>query len=273
MLKQTRCAELLLPHSDLSLTDKQGMKAFHFCVNTANEECFKLLLPLVADVDVRTVSGVDVPARASINRTALHFVCQNGQFRMAKKLLNRGASRTAKDNKLFTPLHCAAQEGQLACLVLLLGPPGGYKIEPADVNAATADGWTPLHAAAKSGSVQCCGALIGGGALMSARTISRDTPLVVAQALHPANAELIALLSGRGPAQAPGTTCDQCGIREEANSRLKSCSRCNAARYCGAACQAAAWSVHKKVCRKIVAAQEHMTRVVNVPPLPAAGPA
>jgi hypothetical protein len=184
---------------------------------------------------------------------------------MAKKLLKRGASRTAKDSKQFTPLHFAAHEGQLACLVLLLGPPGGYKIEPADVNSANVGGWTPLHCAACAGNAQCCGALIGGGALLDARTHNGFTPLMIAQSMHPANAELHALLSGRGPAQAPGMTCDQCGVLEDPDSRLKSCGLCNAARYCGVACQTAAWSVHKKACRKLVAAREENTRVNIIP--------
>jgi ankyrin repeat protein len=272
MLKHTRCAELLLPHLDLSLTCKKGRTAFHVCVGAANEECFKLLLPLVADVDVRTVAGVDVTAGASTDRTALHVACVKGQFHMVKKLLKRGASRTAKDSKQQTPLHFAAQEGQLACLVLLLGPPGGYKIAPADVNAATENGATPLHSAAFSGNAQCCGALIGGGALLDARMNDGATPLMVSQHFHSADAELHALLSGRGPAQAPGMTCDQCGVLEDLDSRLKSCSLCNAARYCGVACQTAAWSVHKKACRKLVAAREEKTRV-NLIPVSSAGPA
>jgi ankyrin repeat protein len=270
--KHARCAALLLPHSDLSLTCKQGTNAFHACVSTASEECFKLLLPLVADVDVRTVAGVDVPAGVSTGRTALHIACMKGQFHMAKKLLKRGASRTAKDSKQRTPLHWAAQEGQLACLVLLLGPPGGYKIAPADVNAANVDGWTPLHYAAYAGNAQCCGALIGGGALLDMRANDGATPLMIAHHCHPASTELHALLSGRGPAQAPGMTCDQCGVLEDPDSRLKSCGLCNAARYCGVACQTAAWSVHKKACRKLVAAREEKTRVNCVPP-PSAGPA
>jgi ankyrin repeat protein len=52
MFKHTRCAELLLPHSDLSLTNKQGTNAFHDCVQTASEECFKLLLPRVAIIAI-----------------------------------------------------------------------------------------------------------------------------------------------------------------------------------------------------------------------------
>jgi hypothetical protein len=134
------------------------------------------------------------------------------------------------------------------------------------------DGLTPLHFAAYAGNAQCCGALIGGGALLDARDIDGFTPLMVAQQYHPASAELHALLSGRGPAQAPGMTCDQCGMLEDPDSRLKSCSLCNAARYCGVACQTAAWSVHKKACRKLVAAREEKTRV-NITPRPSAGPA
>jgi hypothetical protein len=80
--------------------------------------------------------------------------------------------------------------------------------------------------------------LIGGGALLDARTHNSCTPLMVAQQYHPASAELHALLSGRGPAQAPGMTCDQCGVLEDPDSRLKSCGLYNAARYCGAAWRA-----------------------------------
>ena len=93
---------------------------------------------------------------------------------------------------------------------------------------------------------------------------------MVAQQYHSTNTQLHALLSGRGPAQAPGMTCDQCGVLEDPDSRLKSCSMCNAARYCGVACQTAAWSVHKKACRKLVAAREEKTRVI---PMSVAGPA
>jgi hypothetical protein len=67
-------------------------------------------------------------------------------------------------------------------------------------------------------------------------------------------------------------TCDQCGVLEDPDSRLKSCSLCNAARYCGVACQTAAWSVHKKACRKLVAAREENTRV-KIIPLPSSGAA
>jgi ankyrin repeat protein len=265
MYKHTRCAELLLPHSDLSLTSKQGSNAFHACVYTASEECFKLLLPRVADVDVRTVADVDGDGEASIaGQTALHIACHRGQNKMAKELLKRGASRTARNTKQQTALHYCARYGELSCLVAVLGHPGDYKMTPADVNAVDELGGTPLHWAADEGNIQCCGALIGGGAQLDARTNTGSTPLMFAQRKHPSNAELHALLAGRGPALAPGTVCDHCGRPEEASRHLKNCDGCRAARYCGVACQTAAWPAHKEECRRRKAHREHSTRVIIV---------
>ena len=261
--KHARCAELLLPHSDLSLTSKQGKNAFHACVSTASEECFKLLLPRVADVDVRTVAGVHADGTSTIaGQTALHIACTRGQNKMAKELLKRGASRTARDSEQWTALHFCARYGELSCLVAVLGHPGDYKMTPADVNAVDELGGTPLHWAAGEGNIQCCGALIGGGAQLDARTNDGETPLMVAQQKHPSNAELHALLAGQGPALAPGTVCDYCGRPEEASRHLKNCDGCRAARYCGVACQTAAWPAHKEECRRRKAERERITGVI-----------
>jgi ankyrin repeat protein len=260
--KHTRCAELLLPHSDLSLTNKQGRNAFHICVQTASEECFKLLLPRVADVDVRTVARLRADGDAAdACFTALHIACTRGQNKMAKELLKRGASRTARDSKQRTALHYCAIFGQLSCLVAVLGHPGDYKMTPADVSAVGELGWTPLHCAADEGNIQCCGALIGGGAQLDAHSNDGETPLMVAQRNHPTNAELHALLAGQGPALAPGTVCDHCGCPEEASRHLKNCDGCRAARYCGVACQTAAWPAHKEECRRRKAQREDSTSV------------
>jgi ankyrin repeat protein len=265
MFKHTRCAELLLPHSDLSLTCKQGRNAFHVCVNGASEECFKLLLPRVADVDVRTMAGVDADGETVIaSKTALHIACHRGQNKMAKELLKRGASRTARDSEQRTALHICARNGELSCLVAVLGHPGDYKMTPADVNAVDELGGTPLHYAAGEGNIQCCGALIGGGALLDVHSNNGETPLMVAQCEHPSNEELHALLAGEGPALAPGTVCDYCGRPEEASRHLKNCDGCRAARYCGVACQTAAWPAHKEECRRRKAQRERRTGVTIV---------
>ena len=108
-----------------------------------------MLLPLVSDVDVRTVQGVypDGQATPVFSSTALHLACQNGQHQMAKALLKRGADRMARDSLQMTPLSWAAEEGHLACAVLLIGQKGRYKLTPAEVNAVDSKGCSALHLA------------------------------------------------------------------------------------------------------------------------------
>ena len=76
-----------------------------------------------------------------------------------------------------------------------------------------------------------------------------STPLQVALLNHSANVALIELLSGRGPANPPGTVCDHCGkSAAELVRSLKVCGNCHAARYCNEACQMAARAGHKPEC-------------------------
>ena len=83
---------------------------------------------------------------------------------------------------------------------------------------------------------------------------------MMTQRKHPANAELLALLSGRGPADAPGTTCNHCGARE-ADAQLRACSGCYSVRYCGVTCSKTAWPAHKEDCRRRQAEREKSTTV------------
>ena len=260
MHKQTSCVAALLPVSDLSITRANGYNAFHTCVSTANEECFQLLLPHVSDVDAPTVRVANDDT--CFNQSALHIACQKGQHRMAKALLRRGASRMARDSLQRTPLHLAAISGQLSCLVHVLGSPGNYKLTPEEVNAKNVSGRTPLHAASQNGRTHCCGALLAAGARLDDDATDESggvTPLMVAQVQHPENAELHALLSGRGPADAPGTTCNHCSARE-AETRLRACSGCYSVRYCSAACSKAAWPAHKPECLMRQAERERCTK-------------
>ena len=83
---------------------------------------------------------------------------------------------------------------------------------------------------------------------------------MVALQEHPDNAQLHALLSGRGPEHAPGTICNHCGA-PEADARLRACSGCLSVRYCGAACSKAAWPAHKEECRRRQAKRKEKTQV------------
>ena len=84
---------------------------------------------------------------------------------MTKALLRRGASQTARDSMQWTPLHYAAQNGQLSCVVRLLGSPGDYKLTPEEVNATDLHGATPcisLHSSATRIAVGRCSLLVRG---------------------------------------------------------------------------------------------------------------
>jgi len=256
--KHVACVEDLLPVSILSATNQQGYNAFHITITTGSEECFQLLLPLVGDVDVRTVPGIDLDGVSSstiFNETPLSLACSFGQHDMAKALLRRGASRTARDSMQRTPLHHAAQKGHASCVALLLGKPGRYKLTPEEVNAADNIGLTPLHAAAYHGHENICGSLIAAGARLDAVNSDGFTPLMCAEQEYPANTALLDLLAGRGPEHPPGTVCDGCG-RPETEVQLHPCSGCWSARYCGSACNAAAWPAHKAECRRLQAERE-----------------
>ena len=261
MEKHAECARVLAAVSDLLQTNRAGRNAVHVSVHTASEACFELLLPLMENVDVRTVQGVDehgVPISV-FNETSLHLASAKGQMAMARALLKRGADRMARDNSQYSPLHCAAQMGALSCVILLVGRPEKPSLTPDEVNSTNKDGCTALHCAAINAHEKICGVLLAAGALLDAKDSSGFTPLQFAQLTHPENAALLELLSGRGPANPPGTVCDHCGKPASAVRKMLACGVCQLVRYCSSACQVAAWKGHKKACAAEKAVREKRT--------------
>ncbi|ORX76249.1 ankyrin, partial [Anaeromyces robustus] len=53
-------------------------------------------------------------------RTALHYVCENGNIEIVKLLLDKGSPINIHDNKYFTPLHLASFNGFYDITKLLL---------------------------------------------------------------------------------------------------------------------------------------------------------
>ena len=265
MSKFTECARVLLPLSDLGHTNLRGKNALHACVLTANQECFDLVLPLVSDVDARSVRGYNSEGQAmpSFCQTALHLACQRGQHKMVKALLKRGASRTARDFGERTPLHCAAEVGHLSCIILLLGSAAkANAMDREAVDATDGNGRTALHSAAYHGHTPCCGALIAAGASLEATADDGARPLTYVQQRHPAKQELSTLLaSGATTSRTPGTVCDSCGEPAVPGKSLKSCTGCYAARYCSVACGQARWPLHREECQQKKAYREYLTRV------------
>jgi ankyrin repeat protein len=248
-----------------------GTTVLHASVIAASDECFHLLLPHFADVDVRTRAGVDANGRpdgVSFNRTALHNACVNGLFDMAKALLRRGASRVARDSGGCLPLHLASQKGHLACVVELIGRAGHPKRTPAEIDSVNDRGCTSLHLAAYFSHERVCAVLIQAGASLAARTPTGNTPLMLARQQHPTKASLLALLSGAGPEHPSGTVCDRCGkTAEQAGvGALKVCSGCHIAFYCCDACAKADWrrGGHKAVCIARAAERDAEARIYTV---------
>jgi len=261
--RRTLCAQALLSASTLGATDSIGLTAFHLAVMRGNEECFELLLPLV-DVDVPTARGIDPDTQQLTEyyqETPLHLACQKGQHDIAKALLRRGASRTARDSKQQTPLHHAAIHSALPCVAAILGGVGKYKLSQEEVDARSQSGYTALHYAALRGHASCVGMLLAAGASQEAEDWQGATALELALQAQPKHKELHALLrdglTARGAA--PGIVCSTCAVPDAPGSRLKTCGDCQQARYCGAECARAGWPAHKVHCRKVKA--ERLSRI------------
>lgn len=92
-------------------------------------------------------SGVDVDERDYNNLPALFYACQNGQYEMAKSLIQNGANIEIKDRFGKTPLSMAVfrynvnnsvSDGKLIKLLIDAG---------ADINAKNIAGVSPLSLA------------------------------------------------------------------------------------------------------------------------------
>jgi ankyrin repeat protein len=94
-----------------------------------------------------------VAARDSWKRTPLHIAATNGQYAVAKLLLDHKAPTNAQDRNRKTPLHEAAASGHEDIVCLLLG-------ERADPTVKDEEGLTALDQAAAGGQVEVVGKLL-----------------------------------------------------------------------------------------------------------------
>ncbi len=107
--------------------------------------------------------------------TALHLACHFGREDAARALVNKGADVMARSTNAMsnTPLHAAAAGRAVKVAKLLLE-------RGASANARQNGGWTPLHAAAQNGDLELAGGLIEAGADSNARAENQQTPLDLA---------------------------------------------------------------------------------------------
>lgn len=110
-----------------------GVTALYVASEAGNVELARLLIDRGADVDLLV----------KFQRTPLYGAITTDHPDVVRLLLDSGADPN-KITKLQNPLHIAAQEGCLQCVIDLVGAGG-------DVNALTSIGSPPVHLAKRGG--------------------------------------------------------------------------------------------------------------------------
>uniref|UniRef100_A0A8C6TSD4 Espin like a n=1 Tax=Neogobius melanostomus TaxID=47308 RepID=A0A8C6TSD4_9GOBI len=124
--------------ADVHLRAHDGMSCLHAAAHMGHGD---VVLWLV------TCTDVDLCAQDREGATALHFAASRGHYCILEKLLHVG-SKVIKDYWGGTPLHDAAENGELECCKLLLA----HKAEPTERDV---DGFTAADLAEYNGHSGC----------------------------------------------------------------------------------------------------------------------
>ena len=107
--------------------------------------------------------------------TKLHEACINGNYQLAKMLIEQGHALNVRDNAGWLPLHEAAIHGFRDVVELLLDNGGQTAIN--DKGGTSCDGITPLYDAASNGNLSVVQLLLDRGAKSTVKTDFNETPL------------------------------------------------------------------------------------------------
>lgn len=131
---------------------------------------------LVRNGDVAAVTSA-LDNGAAVNEidgvTALYIACEGGNVELAKLLINRGADVNLPVSWQRTPLYAANKAGHADIVKLLLD-------NEANPNQL-AKSQTPLHVAAENGCLQCVIHLVDAGAEINALTSNGNPPIHLAK--------------------------------------------------------------------------------------------
>ena len=197
----TAIAECLLQHSAHSNDKiKIGRTALHLAAFEGFVECTKVLLEHSADVNIQDEEGwtavilasqeghpavvkaicefnPDLTLRSKTGRNAIHAACFHGHIHCIKIILDAAdcsALVTVSDKDGWSPLHLAAQEGNLDIVAHLVS------LNYVDMNPRALNGRTPLHNAVLKGRLEVAQFLIESGATIDIQDSKSWTPLHVA---------------------------------------------------------------------------------------------
>ncbi|XP_072907399.1 ankyrin repeat and EF-hand domain containing 1a isoform X1 [Hemitrygon akajei] len=119
--------------------------------------------------------GIPVNVQDKYFTTPLMAACADGNFTLAKYLVEAKANVNAYDNLMWTPLHHACHAGQLDIVELLVKA-------GASVNAVSINGATPLMRAIESCRLDCVKYLINQGANVELENSKGQNALDIANA-------------------------------------------------------------------------------------------
>ncbi|KAA3677473.1 uncharacterized protein DEA37_0000419 [Paragonimus westermani] len=122
---------------------------------------------------VQLNAGAQLDVRDTFGNTPLHYAAEDGDVGLLSLLLNNGSSVDSQDITSKTPLMKAARSGKLWAVRRLIA-------FGANVNVKDRNDETALHFACRQGSTEITGMLIKAGARLNAQNQSGLTPMMEA---------------------------------------------------------------------------------------------
>ncbi|KTD32259.1 Ankyrin repeat protein [Legionella nautarum] len=164
--------------------------------------------PDIALLMLEKVSTLEISKTIDNHMTPLHLAIENKLSAVALKLIAKGAKLDVKrKTDGFTPLHCAAQQGELE-LIKLMAQQGINLYLPLESKK------TILHIAAEAGDVELIRYLIEQRLSVDEKTIDGETPLMLAiKAGHVEAAQLLAQHAAINTINEQGQTASMLAIQ------------------------------------------------------------